>query len=56
MVNVVIERKYTIDGVIAVGFGSYQGSVVAGRVGEDMRKLKYQSNGRKLGTFIPYCQ
>jgi erythromycin esterase-like protein len=52
----IIERKYAIDGVIAVGFGSYQGSVVAGRLREDMRKLKYQSNGRKLGTFIPYCQ
>jgi hypothetical protein len=32
MVNVgqLLREKYTIDGVIAVGFGSYQGSVVQG--------------------------
>jgi erythromycin esterase-like protein len=36
----IIERKYTIDGVIAVGFGSYQGSVVAGRNWRGHAKIK----------------
>ncbi|MFT7164789.1 MAG: erythromycin esterase, partial [Flavobacterium sp.] len=43
MVNVgqLLREKYAIDGIIAIGFGSYKGSVVAGRNwGDDMRKIK----------------
>ncbi|WP_207915812.1 erythromycin esterase family protein [Flavobacterium caseinilyticum] len=43
MVNVgqLLREQYAADGVIAVGFGSYQGSVVAGREwGDSMRKIK----------------
>ncbi|MFT4973947.1 MAG: erythromycin esterase [Saprospiraceae bacterium] len=43
MVNVgqLLREKYAIDDVIAIGFGSYKGSVIAGRNwGDDMRKLK----------------
>jgi erythromycin esterase-like protein len=43
MVNVgqLLKEEYAIDGVIAIGFGSYKGSVIAGRNwGDDMRKIK----------------
>lgn len=43
MVNVgqLLREQYAADGVVAVGFGSYQGSVVAGREwGDSMRKIK----------------
>jgi erythromycin esterase len=43
MVNVgqLLREKYAIDGIIAIGFGSYKGSVVAGRNwGDNMRKIK----------------
>jgi erythromycin esterase len=43
MVNVgqLLREKYASDGVIAIGFGSYKGSVIAGRSwGDDMRKIK----------------
>jgi len=43
MVNVgqLLREQYSNDGVVAVGFGSYKGSVVAGRNwGDDMRKIK----------------
>jgi erythromycin esterase len=43
MVNVgqLLREKYATAGVIAVGFGSYKGSVVAGRSwGDQMRKIK----------------
>jgi erythromycin esterase-like protein len=43
MVNVgqLLREQHATDGVVAVGFGSYQGSVVAGREwGHSMRKIK----------------
>lgn len=43
MVNVgqLLREKFITDGVVAVGFGSYSGSVVAGREwGDSMRKIK----------------
>lgn len=43
MVNVgqLLREQYSTDGVVAVGFGSYKGSVVAGREwGDSMRKIK----------------
>lgn len=43
MVNVgqLLREQYSTDGVIAVGFGSYKGSVIAGREwGGSMRKIK----------------
>ncbi len=43
MVNVgeLISDKYAKEGVVAIGFGSYQGSVIAGREwGDVMRKIK----------------
>lgn len=43
MVNVgqLLREQHAADGVVAVGFGSYQGSVVAGREwGDSMRKIK----------------
>jgi erythromycin esterase len=43
MVNVgqLLREKYATDGVISVGFGSYKGTVVAGRSwGDEMRKIK----------------
>ncbi|TDE42531.1 erythromycin esterase family protein [Flavobacterium rhamnosiphilum] len=43
MVNVgqLIREQYSSEGVVAVGFGSYKGSVVAGREwGDSMRKIK----------------
>jgi erythromycin esterase len=43
MVNVgqLLREQFSIDGVIAVGFGSYKGSVIAGRNwGDSMRKIK----------------
>jgi erythromycin esterase len=43
MVNVgqLIREQHLSDGVVAVGFGSYKGSVVAGREwGDSMRKIK----------------
>lgn len=43
MVNVgqLLREQHSNDGVVAVGFGSYKGSVVAGRNwGDDMRKIK----------------
>ena len=43
MVNVgqLIREQHTSDGVVAVGFGSYKGNVVAGREwGDSMRKIK----------------
>ena len=43
MVNVgqLLREQYATEGVIAVGFGSYKGSVVAGREwGDSMRKIK----------------
>ncbi|MFV8341126.1 erythromycin esterase family protein [Flavobacterium sp. XS2P39] len=43
MVNVgqLVREQHLMDGVVAVGFGSYQGSVVAGREwGDAMRKIK----------------
>lgn len=43
MVNVgqLLREQYAIDGIVAIGFGSYKGSVVAGRNwGDDMRKIK----------------
>lgn len=43
MVNVgqLLREQYAAEGVVAVGFGSYQGSVVAGREwGDSMRKIK----------------
>ncbi|PWA04970.1 protein-L-isoaspartate O-methyltransferase [Flavobacterium psychrotolerans] len=42
MINVgqLLREQYQIDGVVTVGFGSYKGSVVAGRSwGEAMRKI-----------------
>lgn len=43
MVNVgqLLREQYSTEGVIAVGFGSYKGSVIAGREwGDSMRKIK----------------
>lgn len=43
MVNVgqLLREQYSSEGVIAVGFGSYKGSVIAGREwGDSMRKIK----------------
>jgi erythromycin esterase len=43
MVNVgqLLTEQYAIEGVVAIGFGSYKGSVVAGRNwGDNMRKIK----------------
>ena len=43
MVNVgqLLREQYATDGVVAVGFGSYKGSVIAGREwGDSMRKIK----------------
>ncbi len=43
MVNVgqLLREQHLIEGVVAVGFGSYKGSVVAGREwGDSMRKIK----------------
>jgi erythromycin esterase len=43
MVNVgqLLREQHSTDGVVAVGFGSYKGSVVAGREwGDSMRKIK----------------
>lgn len=43
MVNVgqLLREQYATDGVIAIGFGSYKGTVVAGRNwGDEMRKIK----------------
>ncbi|PRZ21035.1 erythromycin esterase family protein [Flavobacterium granuli] len=42
MVNVgqLLREQYSTDGVVAVGFGSYKGSVIAGREwGDSMRKI-----------------
>lgn len=43
MVNVgqLLREQYSKEGVVAVGFGSYKGSVIAGRNwGDEMRKIK----------------
>jgi erythromycin esterase len=43
MVNVgqLLREQFSDDGVVAVGFGSYKGSVIAGRNwGDEMRKIK----------------
>ena len=43
MLNVgqLLREQHSSDGVVAVGFGSYKGSVIAGREwGDSMRKIK----------------